>query len=59
MGKMMFDEFTNEVAGKIREFLPERFSDAAVDLKVVLKNNDHKLTWLTIKAVDSNIAPTI
>ena len=59
MGKMMFDEFTNEVAGKIREFLPERFSDAAVDLKVVLKNNDHKLTGLTIKAVDSNIAPTI
>ncbi len=59
MGKMMFDEFTNEVAGKIREFLPDRFSDASVDLKVILKNNDHKLTGLTIKAVDSNIAPTI
>ncbi len=59
MGKMEFNEFTSEVAGKIREFLPDRFSDASVDLKVVLKNNDHKLTGLTIKAVDSNIAPTI
>lgn len=59
MGKMEFNEFTSEVAGKIREFLPDRFSDASVDLKVILKNNDHKLTGLTIKAVDSNIAPTI
>ena len=59
MGKMEFNEFTSEVARKIKEYLPGRFSDAAVDLKVVLKNNEHKLTGLTIKAVDSNIAPTI
>ncbi len=57
--KLEFTAFTEEVAGKIKSFLPERFSDAAVDLKVVLKNNDHKLTGLTIKTVDSNVAPTI
>ncbi len=57
--KLEFTAFTKEVAGKIKNFLPERFSDAAVDLKVVLKNNDHKLTGLTIKTVDSNVAPTI
>ncbi len=59
MSKMMFEEFTKEVTGKIKEFLPERFSDAEVSLKVVTKNNDTKLTGLTIKAVNSNIAPTI
>ena len=59
MNKMEFTEFTKAVAGQIREFLPERFSDADVELKVVTKNNNVKLTGLTIKSVESRVAPTI
>jgi hypothetical protein len=56
---MLFEEFTNEVAGKIREYLPTSFSNAEIDLKIVTKNNDKRLTGLSIKSVDSNIAPTL
>lgn len=59
MSKMLYEDFTKEVAGKIRAYLPVQFSDADVELKVVTKNNDQKLTGLTIKSVDSNISPTI
>lgn len=59
MDKMKFEEFKNEVVGKIREFLPESFSSAEVGLQVVRKNNDLQLTGLTIKSADSNICPTI
>lgn len=59
MSKMEFKEFSKNVAGQIKAFLPERFADAEVELKVVTKNNNLKLTGLTIKAVDSKIAPTI
>lgn len=59
MGKMAFNEFTKEVAGKIREFLPERFADASIDLKVVTKNNSQHLTGRTIRTVGSKIAPTV
>ena len=54
-----FEEFKNEVVGKIREFLPESFASAEVSLQVVTKNNNLKLTGLTIHSVESNIAPTI
>ena len=57
--KMMFDEFKNEVVGKIREFLPESFAAAEVSLQVVRKNNDLQLTGLTIRSTDNNICPTI
>ena len=46
MSKMLFEEFTSEVAGKIREYLPTSFSNAEIDLKIVTKNNDKKLTLL-------------
>ncbi len=59
MSKMKFDEFKDAVVGKIREYLPETFANADVRLQVVTKNNDLQLTGLTIKAVNSNIAPTI
>ena len=59
MSKMLFEEFSRNVAGQIKAFLPERFKDADIDLKVVAKTNNVKFTGLTIKAVDSNIAPTI
>lgn len=59
MSKMKFDEFKDAVVGKIREYLPETFANANVRLQVVTKNNDLQLTGLTIKAGNSNIAPTI
>ena len=59
MSKMSFKEFTQEVAGKIREFLPETFAGADIELKVVTKNNNLKLTGLTIHESGSRICPTI
>ena len=59
MEKMRFEQFAEEVVGKIREFLPESFAHASVELQTVTKNNDLKLTGLTIRSGDSNICPTI
>lgn len=59
MKKMKFEEFTNAIVEKIREYLPETFANAQVELKTVLKNNDLKLTGLTITTAGSNISPTI
>ena len=56
---MRFDEFANVVVEKIREYLPEAFAEASVELKTVIKNNDLKLTGITIRREESNICPTI
>ncbi len=39
--------------------LPESFATASVDLQTVTKNNDLKLTGLTIRSANSNVSPTI
>ena len=59
MEKMRFEEFTNAVVEKIREYLPENFANAQIELNTVKKNNDLKLTGLSIRTVDSNISPMI
>lgn len=59
MKKMQFDEFSNLVVERVKEFLPEQFEKASVSLQVVTKANDVKLTGLTISSVQSNVAPTI
>lgn len=59
MEKMRFEQFTKEVVEKIREYLPETFATASVELQTVRKNNDLKLTGLTIRSAESNISPTI
>lgn len=59
MEKMSFDVFTKAVVEKIREYLPASFANASVELQTVLKNNDLKLTGLTIRSAESNISPTI
>ena len=56
---MRFSEFTTEVVNKIKEFLPESFANASVELQTVTKNNDLKLTGLSIRCADNNICPTI
>ena len=59
MSKLNFDDFKKEVVEKILGFLPESFKNAIVELSIVTKNNNLKLTGLIIKIPDSNIAPTI
>ncbi len=56
---MKFEEFANVVVEKIREYLPETFAEASVELKTVIKNNDLKLRGITIRSEESNICPTI
>ena len=58
--KMQFEDFTKEVVARVRDFLPEEMAEkASVSLQVITKNNDLKLTGLTITSVESNVAPTI
>ncbi len=59
MEKMSFDVFAKAVVEKIREYLPESFANASVELQTVVKNNDLKLTGLTIRSAESIISPTI
>ena len=56
---MKFDEFANVVVEKIRDYLPDTFAEAEVKLETVIKNNDLKLTGITIRREGSNICPTI
>lgn len=56
---MKFEEFKAVVVEKIREYLPISFAIADVEVQTVIKNNDLKLSGLTIKSVSSNISPTI
>ncbi len=57
--KFSFEQFVEAVVDKIREFLPKSFADARVELSTVTKNNNLRLTGLTIRSVDKNISPTI
>lgn len=59
MSRMNFEEFKNVVVGGIREWLPESFKAASIELQTVSKNNDIRLTGLLIRRKDCNIAPTI
>ena len=56
---MNYEDFKNEVAGRIRDFLPEKYADADISIHTVVKNNDQKLDGLKILLEDSNIAPNI
>lgn len=59
MKRMQFDEFSNLVVERVKDFLPEEFEKASISLQVVTKANDVKLTGLTIGSFQSNVAPTI
>ena len=56
---MDFEEFKASVAEQIKDYLPEKYADATVNLQDVTKNNDTVLTGLLIRTEDSNIAPNI
>lgn len=57
--RMGFDEFKDAVVEEIKEWLPEQFENAHVSLQAVMKNNDLRLTGLTIQRMGSSVAPTI
>lgn len=59
MNEMNFEEFKQAVVDNIKDFLPEKYEDANVELKQVLKNNDTMLDAVTIQDPDSNVSPTI
>jgi len=59
MKRKSFEEFKVAVVDNIIDWLPERFSNAQVSLHVVTKNNNLKLTGLTIRTGGSNVVPTI
>ena len=56
---MKFEEFKQEVADRIKDFLPEKYKDADVQIQSVIKNNDNKLDGIIVKQDGSNIAPNI
>ena len=58
MADMTFDEFKQEIADNIKEYLPDKYADSIVQVNAVQKNNE-TLDALTITSPDSNMSPTI
>ena len=56
---MNYDEFKGNMQDHIKDFLPEKYEDADVQIREVVKNNDTVLDGLTVVSEDSNISPTI
>jgi len=59
MEKKNFDEFKNEVAAMIKDYLPERYKGATVEYKDVVKNNDTVYTGLILRTGEEGICPTL
>lgn len=58
MADMTFDEFKQEIADNIKEYLPDKYADSIVQVNAVQKNNE-TLDALTVTSPDSNMSPTI
>lgn len=56
---MTYDEFKDVITSRIKGYLPEKYSDASVSIKPVLKNNNLSLDALCIRLNGSNICPNI
>ena len=56
---MNYDEFKGSIQDQIKDFLPEKYEDADVQIREVVKNNDTLLDGLTVVSAESNISPTI
>ena len=56
---MNYEEFKQEVADNIKEYLNESFENASVDIKQIVKNNGMELDGLIIRKEDENITPNI
>ena len=58
MADMTFDEFKQEIADNIKEYLPDKYADSMVQINAVQKNNE-TLDALSVTSPDSNVSPTI
>ncbi len=56
---MDFDQFKEVVKDSIKEYLPEDYEKASVEIRDVIKNNDTHLSGLTIRSEGTTIAPTL
>ena len=56
---MDFDQFKEVVKDSIKEYLPEDYEKASVEIRDVIKNNDTHLSGLTIRDEGTSIAPTL
>lgn len=56
---MDYEAFKEKVAEEIKDYLPDSYQDAKVEIHEVMKNNDIQLDGLTIKQKDSNVTPSI
>lgn len=56
---MLKEKFVEMVAEQIVNVLPAEYEDAKVSIQEVMKNNDQKLTGLTIRKEGVNMAPNI
>ena len=59
MENMNFNEFKQYTIDNIKDFMSEKFADAEVSVREVMKNNDTKLSGLTITIPGDTIAPTV
>ena len=56
---MDYESFKQEIVDSIKDYLPDKYADASVQLQTITKNNDQILDGLTITSPDSNVSPTI
>lgn len=56
---MSFDEFKDFVKDHIKDILPDRYDTAEVAISENIKNNDQKVTYVSIRQEGQDIAPSI
>ena len=56
---MNYQEFQNQILENIKEYLPEKYADAAVFIQQVQKNNGVLLEGLSITIPEENVSPVI
>lgn len=56
---MNYQKFQNLIKEQIKNYLPEEYQEARIDITTVTKNNNQKLDGLNIRFPDENICPTI
>lgn len=56
---MTFDEFKDFVRDNIKEMLPDRYDTADVTISENIKNNDQKVTYVSIRREDVEVTPSI
>lgn len=56
---MNYQEFKDNIAMQIKDYLPQQYQDATVEIQTTIKNNNRKLDGLLIRLPEENLSPTI